>query len=1145
MDKLILRQLIMLSKFVVYAFGAQLLFTTVLLANTGNAQENDMEGISVSISANNQDLKTVFKILEQQSKLNFTYNTSHINVNKIKIDIDEKDKPLNEVLTKISGKTQLKFVRINQNIHVSKVVPVEPIATKVVQKEDFKEITGVVIDGRDGLPIPGAAVILKGTTRGVVTDVQGRFRIEAEPGDVLVFSFIGYTPKEILVGNQSTINIRLEEDTKSLEEVVVIGYGEQRRETLIGAVSQTNNEVLQRTGGVSSLGAALTGNLPGLITTASNGMPGAENPQIFIRGQNSWNGNSPLILVDGVERPEFFNQMDIGSVESISVLKDASATAVFGSRGANGVIIITTKRGREGKAEIVARVSATVKSPSKLPGKMEAYDAIGIRNQAIERELSVSPQAWSQIIPEGIREKYRNPADLAEAERYPNIDWQDYLFKDQAMAYNANVSVQGGTDLVKYFAAIDFQHEGDLFKDIDSDRGYQPGYNYNRLNFRNNLDFKLTNTTKLGINLGGVYGVRQTPWAGGNDASYWRAAYRNPPDAFVPRYANGLWGYFPQDDFGVINSARLLATAGVENITTTSLSTNLVLEQDLSVITKGLNFRGTLAVDNTFTEVNRGVNDQFNSTEQIWIDPVTGRVQYRNNFDNSNFDFFQPIAWTTQGGTVQGAQRRMFYQAQLNYAGTIADDHNYTLMGLFSRQEDATGTMIPMYREDWVFRATYNYKRKYLVEYNGAYNGSEKFGPDYRFAFFSSGGIGWVISEEGFMQSISGLDFLKVTASYGQVGDDQIGERFLFMNQWAFGGNSRLETVGWRGNESPYTWYREQVVGNPNVRWETVYKYNFKTEFSILNGLIDGSVDIFRDDRVDILMSSGRSIPSYYGAAAPAANLGRVTTTGYEIELGINKVLSSGVRLWADFAITRAVDVVINRDDPEFLVDYQKQAGFQLGQHRSHINHGYYNTWDQVFAQTPHNTNNAGRLPGGYNIVDFNGDGIIDAFDSAPFGFSGIPQNTYNANLGIDYRGFSFFVQVYGVNNVTRSVPFTNLDGQRNLVYDEGTYWSIDNPNPDTPLPPWLTPVSYYYGNRYLYDGSYLRLKNAEIAYSFRPEQTKKLGVGGLRVFVNGNNLLVWSKMPDDRESNFGTGAAWDGAYPMVRRVNMGINMTF
>ncbi|SDY48951.1 MULTISPECIES: SusC/RagA family TonB-linked outer membrane protein [Rhodonellum] len=1135
MDIQLLRRFFFLSRNVAYVLVAQLIFAPVSLVHARDAKGMDTAEFQNSAVASS---RSVLGELSQDAKLSVTpLKSESKNTQKESLN-------LSTVSEQLASKNKFEF---NAN------APKKSSGTENLPENAdaaLAQITGTVTDGKDGLPIPGVTVLVKGTTRGVATDIQGQFRLNAEPGEVLIFTYIGFKSQEIQVSaSRTAYNVVLNEDETSMDEVVIIGYGEQRRETLIGAVSQTNSQTLQRTGGVSNLGAALTGNLPGLITTSSSGMPGDETPQIFIRGQNSWNGNSPLILVDGVERPEFFNQMDVGSVESISVLKDASATAVFGSRGANGVIIVTTKRGKEGKAEILVRVNATVKAPSKLPGKMDAYDAIGIRNQAIERELSVSPQAWSQMIPEGIREKYRNPANLEESERYPNIDWQEYLFKDYAMAYNANVSITGGTKLTKYFTSFDFQNEGDLFKQIENDRGYSPGYNFNRLNFRNNLDFQLTSTTNLKINMGGIYGVRKTPWQGGDDANFWRAAYRNPPDAFVPRYDNGLWGYYPLDDYGAINSARVLAIGGIENITTTSLSTNLVLEQDLKMIVKGLNFRGTIAVDNTFTEVGRGVNDLFNNTEQMWIDPVTGRVNFKNNFDNSNFDFFQPIAWTTQGGTFdqgqRGTQRRLFYQLQLNYNTTIADDHNLNLMGLFSRQEDAIGNIIPSYREDWVFRTVYDYKRKYLVEYNGAYNGSEKFGIDYRFAFFSSGGLGWVISEENFMKRISAVDFLKVTASYGQVGDDNIGSRFLYMNQWAFGGSSRLANIGWRGDNSQYTWYREQVIGNPSVRWETVYKYNFKTEFSLFDGLLDGSFDVFKDDRVDILMAGDRSIPSYFGANAPAANLGRVTTTGYEIQLGFNKILRNGIRVWADLAVTRAVDVVINRDDPEFLVDYQKQAGFQLGQYRSHLDQGYYNSWDELYASTTHNTNNGSKLPGGYHISDFNGDGVIDAFDSAPYGFSGVPQNTFNSNIGMEWRGLSFFVQLYGVNNVTRDVPFTNLDGQRNLVYEEGTYWSKDNPNADTPLPSWLTPTSYYYGTRYLYDGSYLRLKNAEIAYTLRPEKASKLGLGGLRMFLNGNNLLVWSKMPDDRESNFGVGASFEGGYPMVRRINLGLTMTF
>ena len=1007
------------------------------------------------------------------------------------------------------------------------------------------KISGQVI-GEDGIPIPGVTIRIKGTTKGTVTDIDGNYNIQANEGDVLVFSFVGFSEQEIVVGNSSTINITLAEDLQSLDEVVVVGYAEQKKETIVGAVTQTDGEVLKRTGGVSNVGQALTGNLPGVITTSSVGTPGEEMPQIVIRGQNSWNGNSPLILVDGVERPEFFANMDINSVESISVLKDASATAVFGSRGANGVIIVTTKRGRLGKAEITANISTTMKSVSKLPGKLDSYDAIGVRNLAIERELSLSPNSWDEMIPQDMRLKYRFPANLEEMERYPNVDWQDVVFKDQAMAYNANVGIRGGTDFTKYFASIDYQYEGDLFRKFDTGRGYQAGFNYNRINFRSNLDFQLTSSTKLGVNLGGTYGVRQAPWAYDFPESYWNSAYKSPPDVFLPRYSDGAYGTYTPDDYAVTNSLLNLAASGAEYITDTRLSTNFVLEQDLDMILKGLNFRGTLAVDNSFREVDRGINDLYNSPFTKWINPFTGVPEYRNLLDgNTRFDFVEAVTWQNEGGTVQGAQRRMFYQFQMNYAGNFNDTHNYSLMGLMNRQQDAIGSVIPSYREDWVFRATYDYKNKYMIEYNGAYNGSEKFSPEYRFAFFSSGGLGWNISEENFIKNLSFVDRLKLRASYGEVGDDNIGGRFLFMDQWAYGGTSQMGVIGQSGEDSPYTWYRQNAIGNPNVHWETVYKYNVGLEFGFFNSLINGSVDWFRDNRVDILMSSGRSVPSYYGANAPAANLGRVETEGYEFTIGLNHTFDSGIRLWGDVSMTHAIDQVINRDDPELRPDYQKNAGYQLGQYRSHISAGYYNTWDELYGSPRHNTNDMAKLPGNYYIVDFNGDGVVDSFDSAPYGYSGVPQNTYSTNVGVEWKGLSLYLQFYGVNNVTRDVALTSLAGGLNIVYDEGSYWSKESTGADSPLPRWRSqPSSYNNGPRYLYDGSYLRLKNAEIAYNFQSDWVRNLGMNNMRLYINGNNLLLWTDMPDDRESNFG-GPSYQGAYPTVKRINLGLNVTF
>ncbi|MGW1454877.1 SusC/RagA family TonB-linked outer membrane protein [Salegentibacter agarivorans] len=1014
-------------------------------------------------------------------------------------------------------------------------------------------IRGTVTSSEDNLGIPGVNILVKEVPNlGAVTDMEGNYTIEAPADATLVFSFIGYKTIERKVNDQSEINVIMDPDQDALEEVVIVGYGEQKRETVVASIAEVSGDVLERAGGVTNIGAALTGNVPGVITSASTGMPGEEDPRILIRGQSTWNDSSPLILVDGVERP--MSSVAISSVESISVLKDASATAVYGVRGANGVILVTTKRGEKGKAIIRARVNTTMKRPSKLPGKYDAYDALRVRNEAIENELGLNPSAWNDYMPLDIIDKYRNPADQAERERYPNVDWANTLFRDYTMSYNANVNVSGGTDFVKYFTTADFLREGDLMKQYDNNRGYEPGYGFNRLNVRGNLDFQITPTTLFQVNLAGSHGVKKSPWgATGDEYSMWVAAYSTAPDVFLPRYSDGAWGYYAPNEGAATNSVRVLGISGIQYMTTTRLTTNFTLDQDLDMILEGLNFNGTIALDNTFVEADRGINDLYNDAQEKWIDPETGTELYQQAYDpNSRFDFQEGVKWSTSPGAVQdwSSHRKLFYQLQLRYARNFDGRHDVSVMGLMNRNENATGSQIPRYREDWVFRTTYTLDNKYTFEYNGAYNGSEKFSPENRFAFFSSGGVGWILSRENFLDSASFLDMLKLRANYGEIGDDNVAGRFLYMTQWGYNGQARMGVTGEAAEQSPYTWYLEESVGNPDVSWEKVKKTNIGVDFGFFDGFIQGSFDYFIDERTDILINGGdRAIPSYFGTEAPVANLGHVKNEGYEFDLDLSYRFENGLRLWSNINMTHSQNEVIDADDPSLLPAYQQNAGLQIGQAYSHVTPGYYNTWDDLYASTIHNANDNQKLPGNYHIIDFNGDGVIDAYDNIPFGFTGNPQNTYNATIGFDWKGFSSYVQFYGVNNVTRQVVLGSLSSQNHVVYEEGSYWSKDNFNADSPVPRWLTtPSEYNAANRYMFDGSYLRLKNAEIAYTFDAGSSlvDRLGVKNLRVFLNGNNLFLWSDMPDDRESNFaGTGWASQGAYPTVSRYNLGVNITF
>lgn len=1022
------------------------------------------------------------------------------------------------------------------------------------------DVRGTVVDNA-GEPLIGASVIVKGNaSQGTVTDFDGNFQLKVPSEQtVLVVSYVGMNTKELRVGKQRTFNVVLTDNTQ-LTEVIVVGYGQQKKASVVGAITQTTGEVLERAAGISDIGSALTGNLPGVVTMSSSGMPGEEEPQIIIRGASSWNNSSPLVLVDGIERP--MSSVDIQSVATISVLKDASATAVYGVKGANGVILITTKRGQEGKAQINVSANAIMKMPSKIPEKYDSYDALMARNVAVEHELNLYPESFAYVKPVSFIENYRNSDPNAKddlgnliSERYPNVDWRKALFEDYAMSYNANLNVSGGTKFVKYFAGVDFVSEGDLYKDFGNGRQYSTGYNYNRVSVRSNLDFNVTKSTVLKINIAGTNGKRKSPWnqdgwSPWQESQRWNGIYNISPDVFLPKYSDGSWGFLPGST-NVDNGARSLALGGTETRTTTRINTDFVLEQQLDFITKGLSARGMIAWDNVFEEARRGINDLYNDPQDKWINPETGATVYKQPYEAyDRFDYTQGNKWTTNGGSVNNnaTTRNLNYQLQLNYARSFGK-HDVSAMGVFARQETAWGSMIPNYREDWVFRATYAYGGRYFLEYNGAYNGSEKFSSDNRFAFFNSGAIGWMISEEPFMKYLREkkiIDMLKIRASYGEIGDDNIqNARFLYMDQWAYGGNTSLDVTQ---GTSPYTWYRESTVGNPNVHWETVKKTNIGIDYGLFGGLLAGAIEFFHDKRSDILVrGSERAVPAYFGQSPVTANLGEVSTNGYEIEVRFNKVLANKMRIWANLSMTHAENKVKVKDDQPLLPEYRKAAGYPIGQTHAFIDKGMMQTYDDIYGSPKMDANDSQKLVGDYYIIDFNGDGKVDNVnDFVPYGHPTTPENTYNATIGFEWKGFNCFAQFYGVTNVTRDVTMISFaDVMVANVYDQGTWWSTDHLNADIVTPRFnTTPYQSYYGTQYLCDGSFIRLKNVEVGYTFTQPWIRKAGVNSLKVFVSGNNLWLWTRMPDDRESNFAAnGNAGNGAYPTMKRINLGIKI--
>ncbi|GAA4950680.1 TonB-dependent receptor [Algibacter agarivorans] len=1008
-----------------------------------------------------------------------------------------------------------------------------------------ERISGVVNDV-GGMPLPGVSVVQKGTTRGASTDFDGNYSLELTLGEkTLVFSYLGFKTVEIPVDGRTTIDVSLEEDIAALDEVVIIGYGTQKKESVVAAITQVKGEdLMERTAGIANVEEALQGNLPGVTAIQGSGVPGQDNMRIFIRGRSSWNGNGdPLVLVDGVKRS--MTDLDMNDIENISVLKDASATAVFGVEGANGVILITSKRGQVGKAQLSLSVNSTIKTVSQLPEKLDSYDGLIEANSAILRGIAQAPNTWNNYTPLAIVERYRNPGSLEESYIYPNVDWEEELLKDFAQDYRVNLSVRGGNKSAKYFGSLAYQTVNDIFDGgkYDNGRGYLGEYRYDRFNFRSNIDFNITNTTELSVSLAGFLGVRESPGSLGNVTN---GLYLIAPSLYPPVYPDGIYGN-PFSYFNVyVNPVQTLQAQGYDTFRTFTVNSDFILKQKLDFITEGLSFQGRFSLDNT-QRSRQDLNDggvifrvYDGDQESLLIPDVTTR-----------FGYVQP-PWTLETSEVENNQRsrQMVYDFSFNYNRSFADKHNFTALFLVRRQEAATGSAFPRYREDWVGRVTYNYDSRYFLDINGAYNGSEKFGPGFRFDLFPSIAAGWTVSNEAFMENADWLDNLKFRGSYGIVGDDNFAGRWRYITQWESGASAFLVPSTYQGNNgrSPYNFYREDVVGNPFLQWESATKYNIGAEFSLFNGLLTAELDYFAEDRDNIVVVGNQiqTLPDFFGATPPDINTGIVEIRGYEIVLGSNYTFDNGLNLFGDFNFTQAIDKVIRRDDPFLQPDYLKDASFNIGQRRTAIPAGILTSWDDVYMSTPQNANQQNTRVGYYDVVDFDGDGVYNNnFDNAPFGYPNQPQRTWAATLGAKYKGFSISAQLYGTQNASRLFSNNTFSNSTPLIFTQDLdYWTVDTPNNTDTQPSFGVPGGTNPRDNWL-DASLTRLRAVSLSYDIPKKTCEKLGLKKLQVFANGNNLFLWSNMPDDREFNTSGETQSRGDYPTLKRFNFGFNMNF
>ncbi len=1107
----------------------------------------------------NSTVGTILKSIESNSEFIFIYDTELINT-LIEKSISIRGANIEHVLERLFAGSNIAWYIDDRQVFLYKkedIKQLEKLKTApVITQQPKKNISGSVKD-KAGLPLPGVSVIVKGTTVGTVTDPNGVF-VMSIPADSqwLVFSFIGMKTQEVAIGGKTMINVRMEEELVGVEEVVIVGYGMQKKESIVAAIAHTTGEQLAKTGATTNLSRALQGQLPGVTTIQISGEPGNEDPRILIRSQGTWNNSAPLILVDGVERS--MSDINVSEVESVSVLKDASATAVFGVKGAEGVILITTKRGALGKPQLTVNANTSMKFISRTPDKLDSYNGFLYRNDAIEYEVSVNENSWSYFMPMEIAEHYKLPQSEEDKYIFPNVDWPSEQLNKNASSSQVDLTVSGGTDFAKYFGAISYTHEGDLLKSgLDNGKGYKTKVAYNRFNFRSNLDFNLTGSTIFTVNLSGYVG---TKWGGAeyNGAQQlvaahwiWDGFYFLSPSVMAVRFPDGSWGYNPNAPNTTNPIAYLNNLGNVKNIRT-QITTDFILKQKLDFITPGLTVQGSLSYDNRF--YSRGGMTDTGGAISKYIDPkiidkLPGETEWDYTYGTikspgiNDYDWvLQPVNYLSENTAELGtAYRRIFYQAQINYARTFKkNDLGVTF--LMNREKYAKGSEFPRYREDWVGRVTYNYDARYFLETNGAYNGSEKFAPKYRFGFFPSVAVGWMASNEHFLKK-EWLNKLKFRYSIGKVGNDNFtSPRWAYTTNWAVDDAETIFGNTFKG--SPYTQYKEAVVGNPDLHWEVSKKQNLGLELSVLNNMLNLNMDVYRDDRSDIFMSNTqRQIPNYFGAAPVAANIGKTESKGYELEFRFQRTTKKQLNYWLNWTYSHAKDMVVFMEDPILLYDYQKKAGFQIDQSMGQIGDGYLNNWDEVYSSVG-KTSNKQKLPGDTNMIDFNGDGKMDNYDQVPFGFPERPQNTYTFALGAAYKGFSIMVQFYGVYNVSRTYGYYMYgfsDETKSVVFE----------NMVNTWRPWNTDANWTgqrllssgdNANRLTVDGSYLRLKNAEIAYTFSGNLIKSLGVKSTRVYINGNNLLYFSKMMDDRETN----NVKNGAdYPIFRTVTFGMNINF
>lgn len=1008
-----------------------------------------------------------------------------------------------------------------------------------VQQAGRITVTGKIVSDEDGSPLVGVSVYVQELGTGTTTNADGRFTISVPAGTQLTASYLGYNNQDF-TAREGEITIRLVSDATEIEEIVMVAYGQQRKVTVTGAVSTIQTKELKQSSS-ANLSGALAGRLPGLSSIQANGQPGREEFQLYLRGASTTNGANPLILIDGVPRDNI-STLDPNEIASISVLKDASATAVFGVRGANGVLLITTRRGTKGKPELNINADYSMQQFLLRTSRVHSWEFAELRNQAIyNTDPTASPEYTDYMI-----EKYRSGEDPYW---YPDRDTFKETFKKWAPQTRVNVNMSGGTDRLDYFLNVGFLTQGSNYRtESKKQLGYNPDYKLDRYNFRANLDYQIIGSLKAFLNLGSYIEKMNTPaiivHSGyehlANDLLQltWRTTPADPGPLTIAGYG------VPEGEIiannGGVGYGRL-NRSGYRRETRSNLNASFGLDWGLDFITKGLSTKFMVSYDTKAWSTLQAA--RFYDEYEFYVAKSESETSgFTTKVDNQN-----------DAVSLAKSFASYFYvnlQYSINYARSFGK-HEVTAMALVQRDNwDREAADLPYNMIGVSGRATYAYDYRYLAEFNAGYNGSEQFAPANRFGFFPAASVGWVVSNEEFLRGNRVLTNLKLRASYGKVGNDKIGDnRFLYISEIS-------ETGGWIPSLGNGNQISQGRIGNEKIQWEIAKKQNYGVDMQLFRDL-SFSADFFVEKRSNILINAG-TIPVVQGVPIgnlPKMNRGRITNKGHEFELTYNRMFRPGLLLTVRANYGYNKNKQTDMDEPLLSADYAYRyhnTGYSIGQTWGYIRdfsngNGYINTQEEL-DNLPTYEIGAPRI-GDFKYVDVNGDGVINDKDMVPVGYSDIPRQVYGATIALEYKGVDLTVLFQGIGKVSRYYTDQGIIESTGAGYFTGYHlnaWTEERYLSGSKISyPALSTVSnsnHVRNDFFTMDRSFLRLKNIEVGYTFPTKWMAKAGVERMRVYFNGQNLYTWKKL---RVNSIDPEQSAAMSYPLTKTITFGLNVIF